>query len=382
MQVPDIRNVTELQGKRVLMRASLNEPIINGRVQNDTKLKGALQTIRFLAEKGARVIVIGHLSGRTESTLLPVYEYLKQHIPLSFITSSTGTGVTEAVSKLENGSVLLLENIRQEEGEEKNDPVFAKELASHADIFVNDDFTVAHRTHAGVVGVTEYLRSFAGPQFIQEMEGLLSARTPESPSLCVIGGAKFETKAPLIRLFLKTYDTVFVGGALANDFFKAQGYATGRSLVSSAPPLIEDLLENEKLKLPSDVIVSKNGEALVKLPQDVAPEDYIYDAGPETEKILARLVARSAFVLWNGPLGQCDAGYTESTEHFARMLMDSNARSVVGGGDTVAAIAKLHPREQLSFVSTAGGAMLEFLLNGTLPGIDALLSNAKKFQNH
>lgn len=379
MQLPDIRTVKDLRGKRVLLRASLNEPVIDERVAGDSRLVGSLETIRFLTDSGARVIVIGHRSGAASETFVSVYEYLKQYIPISFVKEVVGPLTKRAVASLADGDSVLLENIRSEKGETENNPEFAKTLASYADIFVNDDFTVAHRVHSGVVGVPEYIRSYAGPQFVKEVEGLTLALTPEDPSLAVIGGAKFETKAPLIQAFLKTYDTVFVGGALANDFFKARGYVVGRSLVSAEIP-DEDLLGNDKLKLPVDLVVENGGKTFVKKPEDIVVGDYIYDAGPETSVMLERLVHESRFVLWNGPLGQYDAGYTESTERFARTLSASTVRSVVGGGDTVTAIAKLHPEDGISFVSTAGGAMLEFLLKGTLPGIEALRRSAKQFR--
>ena len=284
-----------------------------------------------------------------------------------------GAEVEKAVNNLKEGEVLLLENLRCDSRENKNDPTFAKELSGLADIYVNDALSVSHRKHASIIGIPKYLPSYTGIQFHNEVEGLTPALTPKSPSLCIIGGAKLETKGPLIEKFVLIYDAIFVGGAIANDFFKALGYRTGRSLVSKTLPDLSRLLAYNQIVLPKDVIVEDgNGLLLVKKPRYIDDDDYIFDAGPETGVMLETMVRQAIFILWNGPLGQYDKGHTKGTEKLAKTLIASNAQVIIGGGDTVTATAKFNPGDSLSFVSTAGGAMLEFLLTGTLPGINAL----------
>jgi len=373
MKLPDIREVKDLKGKKVLLRAELNVLVQNGKVVDDYRIRLALQTIHFLQKKGAKTIIIAHIGRDPALSLKPVFEHLKKENRLSFMPNLLGAEVEKAVNNLKEGEVLLLENLRCDSRENKNDPTFAKELSGLADIYVNDALSVSHRKHASIIGIPKYLPSYTGIQFHNEIEGLTPALTPKSPSLCIIGGAKLETKGPLIEKFVLIYDAIFVGGAIANDFFKALGYRTGRSLVSKKLPDLSRLLAYNQIVLPKDVIVEDgNGLLLVKKPRDIEDDDYIYDAGPETGVILETMVRQAIFILWNGPLGQYDGGHTKGTETLAKTLIASNAEVIIGGGDTVTATAKFNPGDSLSFVSTAGGAMLEFLLTGTLPGIDAL----------
>lgn len=351
---------------------ALNVLIQDNTVADDFRLQQALPTIRFLQESGARTIIIGHIGRNPSLSLRPVFEYFKKHIKLSFIEEVIGPRALKATDNMDNGDIVMLENLRREEGECDNSPDFTKQLASLADLYVNDDFSVSHRDHASIVGLPRHLPACVGIAFQREVEGLTPALSPLSPSLCIIGGAKFETKAPLIRKFFDLYDIIFIGGALANDFFKAQGHTVGISLVSDTPPNLEGLLNHPKLRLPVDVLAGSFEKTTVKAVDAVSSEDYIFDAGPRTGEELAKLVRSSAFVLWNGPLGQYDDGFTKQTETLAKNIIDSDAKVILGGGDTVAAVAKFHPEKSVSFVSTAGGAMLEFLLNGTLVGIEAI----------
>jgi phosphoglycerate kinase len=226
------------------------------------------------------------------------------------------------------------------------------------------------------VGLPKYLPSYAGEQFIAELKGLSQALDPKSPSLAILGGAKFVTKEPLIRALLKKYDQVFVGGALATDFFKAKGYEVGKSLVSESPGVI-DLLSNSKILLPIDVTVEGSSGAEVKAPSEILKNETIYDGGQKSLALLAPLIEKARTVLWNGPLGNFERGYSQMTEELATIVARAAGVSVVGGGDTIASIEKLGLNSKFEFLSTAGGAMLDFLAHGTLPGIEAL-ENARK----
>ena len=368
MNIRSIADAGDIRGMTVLVRAALNVPVAKGAVTDGFRLEKALPVIRALMGMGAHIVLISHMSDATGS-LKPVFEYLKKRIPLSYVNDVVGPAARAAVHALKDGEVLMLENLRWQKGEETNDEHFARELASLGDIFVNDDFTVAHRRHAGVVGITKFLPSYAGPQFLAEINGIAPALDPRSPSLAIVGGAKFVTKEPLLKTLLKKYDRVMVGGALANDFLAAKGYEVGRSVVSRLPG-VSDLLKNSKLIVPEDVIVA-GPDPGTKRASAVTPGDTIYDVGPASIAALDPLIEKARFVLWNGPMGYFEGGYTQGTEDLARRIAAVRGDSVVGGGDTLAAIQRLELEKRFSFVSTAGGAMLKFIADGTLPGIEA-----------
>jgi phosphoglycerate kinase len=342
-----------------MVRGSLNVPLENGRVVNDYRLRRALPTLQFLCEQRAKVVLVSHLGEKGTETLQPVAEALGALIPnVSFCAETTGANVRSAIREMTPGHILVLENLRRNKGETGNDPAFAAELATLADVFVQDSFDTCHRSHASMVGVPKLLPSYAGLLLEEEVAELTAALTPEAPSLAVIGGAKFSTKEAVLTALLKKYDHVFVGGALANDFLKAKGQNVGKSLVSGADTArVEELLTNPKLVIPVDSVVAN---------------DMILDHGVQTSALLADLAEKAKTILWNGPLGKFEDGYGQGTEHFARAVAGSGARSIVGGGDTVAAIEKLGLLSKFSFVSTGGGAMNDFLADGSLVGIDAL----------
>lgn len=354
-----IRDIKVFENIPILVRSALNVPVINGKVVNDYRLRRALPTIRFLAERGARVVLIGHLGDKGTETLKPVAEALGTLIKgVSFFDETVGARARATVRDLAPGNILVLENLRRARGETANDIAFAKELASLSDIFIQDCFDTCHRSHASIVGVPKLLPSYAGLLLEEEVRELSRALSPKRPSLAVIGGMKFSTKEAVLTALLKKYDHVFVGGALANGFLKASGQNIGKSLVSGADESsIKKLLSNPKLILPVDSVVK---------------DEVIVDHGPGTVEALAELVARAKSILWNGPLGKYEDGFTSATDGFARAVANSKAYSVVGGGDTVAAIERLGLLPRFSFVSTGGGAMLQFLAKGILPGITAL----------
>lgn len=368
-----LREAGDLTGKRVLVRAGLNVPIEGGKVLDTFRLRMMLPTLLYLHAHGARTIVISHLGRSDEDTLAPVVDFLSSQVPLTFVPSIEGSEVNEACNKLKNGDIVLLENLRAGgDREENNDEAFARMLAGYADVYVNDAFDVSHREHASIVGVPKLLPSYIGLQFEKEVAHLSRAFHPKKPFAVVLGGAKFETKLPIIERFLESSDSIFVGGALANDFFVQKGFPIGQSKVSDDTDVVQNLIDNEKIMIPKDVIVLREGGRVVCAPQEVQNSDYIMDAGPETLNAIKEVVHAAGFVLWNGPLGFYEKGFREGTLTIANMIADSNAESVVGGGDTLAAIAELDRYTDFDFVSTGGGAMLEFLSKGTLPGIEAL----------
>ncbi|MCH7529568.1 phosphoglycerate kinase [Patescibacteria group bacterium] len=373
MELPDVRNVKDLKGKKVLLRTDLNVLISDGKVGDDFRLTKALETITFLQKAGAKIILISHIGKEEDAqSLKPVYEWFKKHITLLFVGAVTGAFVEKAVKNLKDGDIIMLENVRTEQGECINDISFSKKLASVADIYVNDAFSASHRKHASIVGLPQFLPSYIGVLFQKELSELSRTFKPESPSLLILGGAKIKTKLPLIKKFLNIYDNVFVGGVLANAFFKARGWNTGLSETGEADMGAAELLSNEKLVLPVDVVVKEGDNSAIKSPNSINDMEKIVDAGPKTIEQIKDIVESARFITWNGPLGEYEYGFSEQTRELAKVIAHSNAQTIVGGGDTIAAIAKLNLGDKFSFVSTAGGAMLVFLLEGTLVGIDAL----------
>jgi len=363
----------ELKGKYVFLRASLNVPIIDGEVLNQFRITRGLATIQYLVNQGARVIVAGHVQmGDDVPSVKPIADIFAVHVPVIFSSEVLGEKTTKLRNELGDGEVLLLENLRRNPGEKKNDLAFAEELAGLADVYINDAFSVSHRDHASLSAITQFLPSYVGFNFVHEHEELTKALTPDSPSLFMLGGAKFDTKMPLVEKFLDIYDHVFIGGALANDFFKAKGYEVGKSLVSGISLEGSPLLTNKKILLPIDVVVEKEGVSRVTSPDDIHQDERVLDAGPATVTMLDGYITDAKMVLWNGPLGDYEHGFEEQTEAVAKCIADAPGYSVIGGGDTVAAIESLGCQEKYNFLSTAGGAMLTFLELGTLPAIEAL----------
>ncbi len=374
MKLPELKDIKELKGKTALLRAALNVPLKDDAVLNQFRLMRALPTINYLKDKGARTVIIAHQGREKSESLKPVHEVLSGIVGAKWCPSVTGKEVEQAVKELKDGEVLLLENLRSDERETANDKKFAKELASYADVYVNDAFSDSHREHASIVGVPMYLPSYFGINFAGECRELSKAMKPKSPSLLILGGAKFETKLPLIDAYANTYTDVFIGGALANDIFKAKGYEVGRSRISDIDLRDSALLNHLNLLLPVDVRVkSERGIIRVCEPDGVKADETILDAGPESIKMLDGYITNAKFILWNGPLGDYEQGFVEETEKLAKLIAKAEGYSIVGGGDTIASIESLALQDQFGFLSTAGGAMLTYLEKGTLPGIEAVV---------
>ena len=367
----------ELRGKRVLVRGGFDVPLdSHGEVGEVFRIERALPTLSLLRAAGAKTIILSHVGRDPHETNAPVARALTKRIPLTYVPDLLGHIAQDAVRAMKDGDILLLENLRADTRETANDDGFARELAALGDVYVNDAFSAAHRAHASVSGVPKYLPHYAGILFAEEVDTLMQARAPQSPSLAILGGAKFETKAPLVKALLTAYDHLFLTGALATDGFSARGLPVGRSLVSKEVPGAE-VLEHPRFLAPTDVTVQEgDGHACVRSPRDVKNDDKIVDIGPDTVAMLAPHIESAKFILWNGPTGLYEEGFTAWTHAIAEIVarrVDEGAMAVIGGGDTIAAIDGAGiSHERLGFVSTGGGAMLELLLDGTLPGIEAL----------
>lgn len=368
MDLPLLRNAQNLKGKRVLLRLGLNVPIQDKKILDDFRIKKILPTLSFLLKKKARVIILSHHSDVRQS-LRPVAEYLNAYF-ISDILNASGFQKIESEGK---SSIVLCENLRLWGGETQNDLEFAKRLASLGDIYVNDAFSASHRKHASIVLLPKLLSSYVGLLFEKEIRNLSVALNPPKQFLFILGGAKARTKLPLVEKFLANADTIFIGGALANNFFKEQGYEIGQSSFEEANCDVSKLIESGKICLPVDVVVGNENGAFRKLPNELSSGDNILDAGPRTVSLLRDLVKKAHFILWNGPLGDyLIPSFEKATEELIKILAASDAQMIVGGGDTVAMISQMDIEDKFAFLSTGGGAMLEFIAKGTLPGIEAL----------
>ena len=375
MNLRTITDAPDLRGQTVLLRASLNVPLVDGVVRNQFRLTHTLPTLRFLQDAGAKTIVVGHIGRATTDTLEPVHRALQTEHPIGWAGSLGTPECATALEQMAPGDSVLLENLRQDEREQANDPALAKELAALADVYVNDAFAVLHRAHASIVGVPEHLPAYAGLRVMEEVQSLAAAMEPAHPSLFILGGAKFETKFSLVEQYLDIYDELFIGGALAHDVLRARGYEIGQSLVSDISLADVPFINDPRLRVPEDVVVSRaDGSVATLAIEDVTSTDTIFDAGPETTARLEATIASATTVLWNGPLGNYEAGFNAGTEAVATALADSVSKSYVGGGDTVAAIESIDRAADFTFISTGGGAMLSYLEHGSLPGLTPLLA--------
>ncbi len=372
-KLPSIKDATGLAGSCVLVRASLNVPVANGVVTNQFRIMRALPTLNYLRQAGAKVVVVAHIGREQSDTLKPVFDVLEPLVPITWCDEVVGEKATAAVKGLEPGEMVLLENVRQDSRETDNDPAFGQELAALADIYVNDAFAASHRAHASLVEAPKHIPAYVGFNFVHEHEEIMKTVEPATPSLFMLCGAKFDTKLPLVDKYASKYTNIFIGGALANDMFKAKGYEIGQSLTSDVDLKEMAVMNHLNIMLPIDVTVTGENGVRVTTPEQVEPHEYIYDSGPRTTEMLAEKIAAAQTILWNGPFGNYEKGFNVQTEAVARLVAQAPGYSLVGGGDTIAAIEALCIQEKLGFLSTAGGAMLHFLEHQTLPALDAIL---------
>ena len=380
MRICTIRDV-DWGGKTALVRVDFNVPMQGGQVADDTRIRAALPTIQYLRQQGAKVVLLSHL-GRPDGkpnpkySLEPVAERLGQLLksPCPFAADCVGPPAEAAINMIGSGEVVLLENVRFHAEEEVNDPAFAQELARLGNVFVNDAFGTAHRAHASTEGLAHHLEAVAGLLMEKELTALGSAlNAPRRPFVAVIGGAKVSTKLGVLRNLTRRVDHLLIGGGMANTFFKAQGHEVGKSLLE--PDLVPTAagLLGPKLLLPSDVVVDPPRTISV---DQVGPDDKIMDIGPRTIEAYAAEIGNAGTVLWNGPMGVFeDPRFAAGTLAIARAMADSNATTVVGGGESVQAVEQAGLADRLTHVSTGGGASLEFIEGKVLPGVAALRSD-------
>jgi len=374
MKLKTIEGIKDLKGKRVLLRLDLNVPIENGMVKDDFRIKKSLKTYEYLKENGAKIIIISHIGSGGEMSLAPIARYLK--VPL--LELKIDAELNKKIDEMNDGEAIMLENLRKDPREILNENSFSKELASIADIYVNEAFSVSHRKHCSIAGVVEYIPSYYGFLFADEVKNLSMAFKPEHPFIFILGGAKFETKLSLVNKFLDIADKIFICGALANSFYKEAGYETGKSLVDVKNLNLNEIQKNPKIVLPEDVVVeTESGERIVKDFTSLQKKERIIDAGPAYLEKIKEAVGSSKFILWNGPIGIFEIGQGETTKEVAKIISESKAKSIIGGGDTLAAIEEMGILDEFTFVSTGGGAMLDFLAYGTLHGIEAMKTNKK-----
>jgi phosphoglycerate kinase len=386
-----VRDLRELKGTRVFARVDYNVPVKDGKITDDTRIRASLPTLEHLMKGGARIVLASHLGrpkkGKTpEASLAPVGARLSELIgrPVAVASDCIGPDVEARAAALPDGGILLLENVRFHPEEEKNDPAFARALVEDtgASVFVNDAFGTAHRAHASTEGVSRFVKtSVAGLLMEKELKYLgMALEAPEHPFVAVLGGAKVSDKIQVIESLLPRVDSLLVGGGMAYTFFRAQGLATGKSLVEEDKiALAKALLEKAKGKihLPVDHVVAsafKEDAERKTLPVDQVPDGWMgLDIGPATALAFGEEIRKAKLVLWNGPMGVFEMKpFAEGTLAVARALADSKGTSIVGGGDSVAAITQMGLADEVSHVSTGGGASLEFLAGDPLPGVACL----------
>ena len=385
----------DLKGKRALVRVDLNVPMHDGKVTDDTRLRAAAPTVETLRKAGAKVILLAHFDRpkgkRVPSmSLAPIAPALAKAlgVPVAFADDCVGPVALQAIDAMAPGDVLLLENVRYHAGEEANDPQFAKALAANGDLYVNDAFSAAHRAHASTEGIARLLPAYAGEQMRLELSALDRALgDPERPVMGIVGGSKVSTKLDLLRNLVTRLDKLAIGGGMANTFLHAQGHDVGGSMCE--PDLAETAREiirlagqnNCKLFLPLDIVVAEKiapgAPARVRGVGEVDDDEKILDAGPESIERLKRALANSKTLIWNGPLGvfevpPFDKATVETAREAARLCREGKLVAVAGGGDTVAALNAAGVADDFTFVSTAGGAFLEWMEGKTLPGVAAL----------
>ncbi len=370
MKIIDQLTKNELSGKKVLLRVDFNVPIVEGKIAEVFRIKSAKETIDYLLGNEAKIALVSHIEAI--SSFGPIVEQVSEilgrkiiFVPLADFLAGNW--------KLETGNLLLVDNIRQDKREIENDKGFAEELAKGFDLYVNDAFAVCHRKHTSVSAITGFLPSYAGFLIKKETDNLLEAlKAPVTGKIVVLGGAKISTKLPVIKNFLDKAEKILIGGAIANSFFKAKGIQIGASVVDDTAADISD----PKIVLPESVVISEDrtgkAEIISRPVSNIAPNEMILDVCPEFAEKFAKIIRDSKMAIWNGPMGLAEVEKFAQGTRIVAQAVASAPHSIVGGGDTIAAADKLGLLDKYSFVSTGGGAMLEFLAGEKLPGLEAL----------
>jgi phosphoglycerate kinase len=386
MNKKTVRDVN-VKNKRVLVRVDFNVPLENGKVADDTRIVASLPTVKYLIDQGAKVILCSHLGrpkGKDQKlSLRPVATRLQELLgkPVTFVSDCIGQPVERVVEGMNAGDVTLLENVRFYPEEEKNDPTFAKKLATFGDLYVNDAFGSAHRAHASTEGVTKYLPGYAGFLMEKELNYLGQAlANPAKPFVAILGGAKVSDKIKVIENLLPKVDALLIGGGMANTFLAARGLNMGQSLVETDKlDVAKALMEKggAKIALPVDAVIADkfdaNAQSQVVAVEQVPSDWRVLDVGPQTIDAFEKMLANAKTVVWNGPLGVFEfPAFAKGTIEIAKRLAQSGATTIIGGGDSAAAVEQAGVADKMTHISTGGGASLEFLEGRTLPGVAAL----------
>jgi len=396
LNIKQLENNNNIEGKRVILRVDFNVPINDGSITESTRIEKVLPTIKSLINRKAKIIIISHL-GRpkgkivSQLTLKPIAkklsEYLNQNV--SFLNSNIGENTIKKTKEIANGTVLLLENLRFSENEELNSKSFARELSKNGDIYINEAFSCSHREHASVSEITKYIDSYAGKMMIEEINVIkMLTNGAKKPVACIIGGSKISTKIGVITNLIRKMDTIIIVGAMANNFIKHKGYKIGKSLIeNNKENLLNEIISQCKtngcnLVLPSDVIVSKNlkSKGQLKNLNEIDDNDLILDVGNKTVENVCKIIDESKTLLWNGPAGyfeikEFSLGSNKIAKKITENTKNKSLISIAGGGDTAAAINAFGFTDGFTYISTAGGAFLELLEGKILPGIKALEIN-------
>ncbi|BFH66052.1 MAG: phosphoglycerate kinase [Paenibacillus dendritiformis] len=390
MNKKSVRDI-DVKGKRVFVRVDFNVPLEDGKITDDTRIRETLPTIQYLAEQGAKIILASHL-GRPKGEvvesmrLTPAANRLSELLgkPVKKLDESIGEQVQAEINRMNDGDIVVLENVRFHKGEEKNDPELAKAFAALADVYVNDAFGAAHRAHASTEGIAHHLPAVSGLLMEKELSVLGKALSnPERPFTSIIGGSKVKDKIDVINKMLEISDNVIIGGGLAYTFFKAQGYEIGKSLCDNekldvALGFIEKAKQlGKKFYLPVDIVVTDDfsADANTKVVSvDEIPADWEgIDIGPKTREIYADVIKNSKLIVWNGPMGVFEIEpFSHGTRAVAQACAETEGYTVIGGGDSAAAVEKFHLKDKMDHISTGGGASLEFMEGKQLPGVVAL----------
>ncbi|MCF7844135.1 phosphoglycerate kinase [Candidatus Gracilibacteria bacterium] len=364
--MPDVGTFND---KRVIVRVDWNMPITDGVISDTSRFDVTVPFLKELSFAGAKIIILTHFGEKGESLEI-IAKHVTKNLPfISFYVSQDFDALERTSRSLERGHGMLLENVRLWNGETENASSLAKSFSLLGEVFINDAFSVAHRTHSSVVGIAYLMPSYFGPTFVRELEHLTKALTPIKPALLIVGGAKISTKLTLINQYLNQGVEVFVGGAMVHNLWKERGVEIGKSLYDPKYKLPESFINHPLLLTPKDVVLS-NGETV---PFNKIPTDgVIVDCGNDTVAMLEKIILESKTVIANGPLGLYEKGWLHGSEQILTKLANAPVTSYIGGGDTVSVAHSLHLLRNFTFVSLGGGAMLDFLASGTLPGIDAV----------
>jgi phosphoglycerate kinase len=393
MQIKSIKTAPGLEGKTVFLRSDFNVPIKNGKIQDDYKILAGLATISFLSEHNCKIVIATHLgdqkkNNKKDFTTKPISVCLAKLLgqKVVFINDCVGPKVKAAIGKMKARDILVLENLRFYQEEEKNSIRFAKELASLADIYVNNAFAVCHRDHASVSSIKKFIPSFAGLLVEKEVLSLEKVMKPAKPMVVLMGGAKISTKLPLLENMAGVADHVLLGGALANTFLCMLGYEVGKSMAEKDDEELKKQLAlfykrsgNKKIILPIDAVVTKKigGEIKVKSISNISKDDYIYDIGPKTIAFYAHFIKKAKTLAWNGPMGMFEKKQfkhgTVALGHIFAARSTGTAFGVVGGGETIEALKMTGMMDYVDWVSTGGGAMLSYLGGEKMPGLSGLI---------